>query len=50
MTEEGIVAKVAELMETLDQVKKYGVLAKHLKTFALIVVGSIVICGIPLSL
>jgi hypothetical protein len=45
MTEEGIVAKVAELMETLDQVKKYGVLAKHLKTFALIVVGSIVICA-----
>jgi hypothetical protein len=44
MAEEKVVAKVAELMETLDQVKKYGVLARHLKMFTLIVVGSIVIC------
>jgi hypothetical protein len=44
MTEEKVVAKVAELMETLDQIKKYGVLARHLKMFSLIVIGSIVIC------
>ncbi len=44
MAEENIVAKVAELMETLDQVKKYEVLARHLKMFTSIVVGSIVIC------
>ncbi len=44
ITEEHVVAKVAELMETLDKIKKYNVLARHLKTFTLIVVGSIVIC------
>jgi hypothetical protein len=44
MAEENIVAKVAELMETLDQVKKYGVLARYFKKFSLIVVGSILIC------
>lgn len=43
IAEENVVAKVAELMETLDQVKKYGVLARHLKMFTSIVAGSIVI-------
>jgi len=44
MTEEKIVAKVAELMQTLDEVKKYNVLEKHFKKFATIVIVSIVIC------
>lgn len=43
MTEESIVAKVAELMETLDEVRKYDALDRHFRKFALIVVGSIVI-------
>jgi F0F1-type ATP synthase assembly protein I len=46
IVEENVVAKVAELMDTLDQVKKYGVLSRHFKTFALIVVGSIIICSV----
>jgi hypothetical protein len=46
IVEENVVAKVAELMDTLDQVKKYGVLSRHFKTFALIVVGSIIICSL----
>ena len=41
MTEEKVVAKVAELMETLDHVKKYNALSKSFKRFALIVLGSI---------
>jgi hypothetical protein len=41
MTEENVVAKVAELMETLDHVKKYNALSKSFKRFALIVIGSI---------
>lgn len=44
IAEENVVAKVAELMETLDQIKKYGVLIRHFKMFTLIVVSSIVIC------
>lgn len=47
MTEENVVAKVAELMETLDHVKKYNALARSFKKFALIVIGSI---GIFLAL
>jgi hypothetical protein len=43
LTEENVVAKVAELMETLDNVKKYNALARSFKRFALIVVGSIAI-------
>ena len=43
MTEETVVAKVAELMETLDHVKKYNALAKSFKRFALIVISSIAI-------
>lgn len=42
LTEETVVTKVAELLETLDQVKKYNALYSSLKIFALIVVSSIV--------
>jgi hypothetical protein len=43
VTEENVVAKVAELMETLDHVKKYNALARSFKRFALIVLGSIAV-------
>jgi hypothetical protein len=43
LTEENVVKKVAELMETLDQVKKYNALTRSLKKFALIVISSIII-------
>ena len=43
MTEENVATKVAELMETLDHVKKYSALAKAFKRFALIVISSIAI-------
>lgn len=43
MTEENVVAKVAELMETLDHVKQYNALAKSFKKFALIVLGAIAV-------
>jgi predicted membrane channel-forming protein YqfA (hemolysin III family) len=43
MSEENVVAKVAELMETLDHVKKYNALAGSFKRFALIVLGSIAV-------
>jgi hypothetical protein len=43
LTEENVVSKVAELMETLDQVKKYNALTQALKKFVLIVISSIVI-------
>jgi hypothetical protein len=43
LTEETVVAKVAELMETLDQVKKYNALTSALKRFALIVISTIII-------
>jgi FtsH-binding integral membrane protein len=50
-TEENVVKKVAELMETLDEIKKYNVLDKHLKKFTIIVVSSIAICiGVNLSI
>jgi len=41
--EENVVARVAELMETLDHVKKYNALARAFKKFALIVLGSIAV-------
>jgi hypothetical protein len=44
ITEENVVKKVAELMETLDEIKKYNVLNRYLKMFTIIVVGSIAIC------
>jgi hypothetical protein len=43
LTEENVVTKVAELMETLDQVKKYNALTSSLTRFALIVISSIAI-------
>lgn len=43
MSEETIVAKVAGLMETLDEVKKYEALERHYKKFSAIIIGSIVI-------
>ncbi len=41
ITEEQVSNKVAELMETLDHIKKYNALAKSLKKFVIIVGGSI---------
>jgi hypothetical protein len=43
LTEESVVAKVADLMETLDHVKKYNALSRSFKRFALIVLGSITV-------
>src|SRR5665647_32 len=43
LTEENVVTKVAELMETLDHVKKYNALSRSFKRFALIVLGSIAV-------
>jgi hypothetical protein len=43
LTEENVVAKVTELLETLDHVKKYNALARSFKRFALIVISSIAI-------
>jgi predicted neutral ceramidase superfamily lipid hydrolase len=41
LTEERVASKVAELMETLDHIKKYNAIAKSLKKFILIVGSSI---------
>jgi hypothetical protein len=41
LTEDNVVTKVAELMETLDHVKEYNALYRSFKTFALIVIGSL---------
>lgn len=41
LTEAIVVAKVTELMETLDHVKEYNALYRSFKTFALIVIGSL---------
>jgi hypothetical protein len=43
LSEENVVAKVAELMETLDHVKKYNALSRSFKKFASIVIGSITV-------
>lgn len=43
LTEENVVTKVAELMETLDQVKQYNALSSSLKKFVLIIVSSLVV-------
>jgi hypothetical protein len=43
LTEENVVTNVAELMATLDQVKKYNALTSSLKRFALIVIGSLIV-------
>ncbi|XHH09041.1 MAG: hypothetical protein ACFCUE_00005 [Candidatus Bathyarchaeia archaeon] len=41
LTEDKVVEKVTELMETLDHVKEYNALYNSFKTFALIVIGSL---------
>ncbi|MCW4021893.1 MAG: hypothetical protein ACOWW1_10945 [archaeon] len=43
MTEKIVVDKVAELLETLDHIKKYNALTKAFKNFVLIVIGSHII-------
>lgn len=43
LSEEGVVSKVSELMETLDHIKRYNALSRSLKNFSLIVIGSITI-------
>jgi hypothetical protein len=46
MREESVVSKVEELMETLDNIKRYNALAHSLKKFAIIVVGSITVFAV----
>lgn len=43
ITEEQVASKVAELMETLDHIKKYNAVAKSLKKFVIIVGTSIAV-------
>jgi hypothetical protein len=43
MTEEKVASKVTELMETLDQIKKYNAVAKSLKKFSAIIGSSLAI-------
>jgi hypothetical protein len=43
LSEESVVSKVSELMETLDHIKRYNALSRSLKKFSLIVIGSIAI-------
>ena len=43
MTEEKVASKVAELMETIDQIKKYKAVTKSLKKFGVIVGGSVTV-------
>jgi len=43
MNEEAVVAKVEEIMRIMDDVKKYNALARSLKGFAAIVIGSILL-------
>ena len=53
LSEESVVSKVSELMETLDHIKRYNALSRSLKKFSFIVIGSIAISlavGISLSL
>jgi hypothetical protein len=42
-TEEMIVAKVTELMVTMDEIKKYNEVSKNFKKFSLIIISSILI-------
>jgi hypothetical protein len=41
--EASVVTKVAKLMETIDEVRKYEVLDKHFRKFAFIVISSIIV-------
>ncbi len=43
LTEQTVVKKVAELMETLDHVKEYNALYRSLKPFALIVLSALMV-------
>jgi hypothetical protein len=43
MTEEKVASKVAELMETIDQIKKFKAVTKSLKKFGVIVGGSVTV-------
>lgn len=43
ITEDKVISKVTELMETLDQIKKYNAIAESLKRFAVIIGGSVAI-------
>jgi hypothetical protein len=43
LTEETVVAKVKDLLETLDHIKRYNALARSLKKFAAITVASIAV-------
>jgi hypothetical protein len=42
MKEADVVSKVGELLETLDQIKRYNALAQSIQKFAIIVVGTII--------
>ena len=50
ITEESVVAKVEELMETLDLVKRYNVLTRSLKKFTLFIMGSMIIFAIVIGM
>ena len=41
LSEDRVVSKVSEMMETLDHIKRYNALSRSLKKFSLIVIGSI---------
>jgi hypothetical protein len=43
LSEEAVVSKVSELMETLDHIKRYNALARSLKKFSIIIIGSIIL-------
>lgn len=43
LSEESVVSKVSELMETLDHIKRYNALAHSLKKFSFIVISSIIL-------
>ncbi len=43
LNENNVITKVSELMETLDHLKRYNALARSLKKFALIIIGSIAV-------
>lgn len=50
MTEDTVASKVAELMETMDQIKKYKVVTESLKKFGIIVGGSVTVFFATLTL
>lgn len=50
ITEESVVSKVQELMETLDNIKRYNAFATSLKKFALIIVGFMTVFSIIMGM